>query len=356
MSVPLVSIGVPTYNRAAFLRQSLEMIRAQDYPNLEINISDNHSDDDTEHVCRKAAAADPRIRYHRQPRNIGLHANLNFCFDQARGEFLCLFMDDDQYASSIVSEYVAFLTAHPEVGLVCSDYELLDQDGQRIGVRDHRVPEVMPGLDYIDRTIRSGRSAGVGCPGMMVRRSALGRIRFDEDSPIGFGDYVVWFRVAESSAVGHIARRLWRFRTHRKALSTRPVHSIARDYEEQILAYCDDHLMRWPTHRALVERWRAAMWRYLFWALVYELALDARSPVSSSAHTSRHQTVFEISRYCLSPGERSQVWGQLRRYRSGVGQALVYFALDFLLRLRMTAPFAWASRHSESFRAILGLR
>lgn len=50
MSVPLVSIGVPTYNRAAFLRQSLEMIRAQDYPNLEINISDNHSDDETEHV------------------------------------------------------------------------------------------------------------------------------------------------------------------------------------------------------------------------------------------------------------------------------------------------------------------
>lgn len=355
MSLPLVSIGVPTFNRAGLLRQALTMIRQQDYPNLEIVVSDNHSKDDTERVCCEVAAADPRVRYFRQPRNIGLHPNLNFCLDQARGDFLCLFCDDDQYVPTIVSEYVTFFAAHRDVGLVCSDWGLLDENGDQIGVRDHRVPAVMDGLRYIDRTIRSGQSA-VGCPGMMVRRSALGAIRFDEAAPIGFGDFVVWFQVAERWAIGHVPRRLWRFRTHRRALSTRPIYSIARDYETQVLTFCEAHLTRWPQHGAHVERWRVSMRRYLFWALVYQLALEAQVAGGEDDSERRHRTVFEIAGYRLTPAERHEARQQLRRYRRGLGQGLAYAILGLLLRLRMTAPLAWASRHTESFRSVLGLR
>ncbi len=353
--MPLVSIGVPTYNRAAMLERTIEMIRAQDYPYLEVLISDNHSDDETERVGRAAAAQDRRIRYVRQARNIGLHANLNFCLDEARGEVFSFFMDDDEYLPTIVSEYVAFLEAHPDVGLVCSDYELIDEQGTKIDVRDHPVPEVMDGLEFVERTVKSGRSAGVGAPGMMVRRSVLGDIRFEMDAPIGFGDYVVWFKIAESSAIGHIRRRLWRFRTHRRALSTRPIHSIANDYEQQVLTYCEDHLRRWPAHGPLVERWRGAMRRYLFWALVYELLLDARPPRPETGPL-RHRTVFEVSPYTLSAEDRQGVWSQLRRYRQGLGQSFAFVVLALFSRAGMTAPFAWASRHSESFRTILGLR
>lgn len=356
MNAPLVSIGIPTYNRARLLRECLSMAQAQDYPKIEIIISDNHSLDETEQVCREAAAADPRIRYFRQPTNIGLHANLNFCLDQARGEFFCYFMDDDRYLPTIVSEYVSFLQAHPEVGLVGSDYELIGENGERIDVRDHSVPAVMPGLEYIERTIRSGRSAGVGAPGVMIRRSVLGEIRFDVEAPIGFGDFVVWFRIAERSAIGHIGRRLWRFRTHRDALSTRPIHSLARDYEEQILAYCEEHLHRWPGRAILVEGWRRAMHRYLFWALIYELALERRSPAEEDGASPRHRTVFEISAHRLSAEERQEAWRQLRRHRRGLTQILMCLVLDVLLRLRITRPVAWATRRSETFRTILGLR
>ena len=121
MKLPLVSIGMPTYNRADLFREALALARAQDYPNLEIIVSDNHSTDDTERVAREVVAVDPRVRYHRQPRNIGLHANLNFCLDQARGDLLSFFMDDDRYQPTIVREYVEFLGRHPEAGIVCSD-------------------------------------------------------------------------------------------------------------------------------------------------------------------------------------------------------------------------------------------
>ena len=210
MSRPLVSLCVPTYNRAAALRESLRSIQGQDYSHLEILISDNGSTDETEAVCLEAARNDPRIRYVRHPRNIGLYGNHNFCINESRGQLLGFCHDHDERDLRIVSEYVAFLEAHPEVGVVCSDWDLIDEAGAHIGVRGHDAPLITPGLAYIDRTIRTGRSS-IGAPGALIRRAALGEARFDEQGPIGFGDFLVWFRIAERAAVGHIPRRLWRW-------------------------------------------------------------------------------------------------------------------------------------------------
>lgn len=355
MSLPLVSIGVPTYNRAAMLAQTLDMITAQDYPNLEVIISDNHSEDATEAVARAAVVRDPRMRYVRQLHNVGLHRNLNFCLGQARGEFVCLFMDDDQYTRTIVREYVEFFGAHPEVGLVCSDWEIIDTDGRVIDVREHPVPPVTPGLEYIGRTIRSGRSA-VGCPGMMVRRQALDGARFDDDGPIGFGDFVVWFRIAERWAIGHVARKLWRFRVHDKALSSRPVQAIVRDFETNVVQYCAGHLERWPTGGPRIDRWRRAMRRYIFWALVYELALEARRAAGHREPSGRHRTVFEIAGRRLTPQERQRTTELLRCYRTGPDQRIALAALFAMLRLNVTSPLAWASRYPEAVRAMFRWR
>ena len=68
---------MPTRNRAEGLARSLASTCGQDYGRLEILISDNASDDDTERVCRETAAADSRIRYIRQQQNIGLYGNHN---------------------------------------------------------------------------------------------------------------------------------------------------------------------------------------------------------------------------------------------------------------------------------------
>jgi glycosyltransferase involved in cell wall biosynthesis len=355
VSRPLVSIGVPTRNRSALLRRTLDMIRAQTYSHLDIVVSDNHSEDDTATVVQAAAARDPRIRYFRQPRDIGLHANLNFCLDHSRGDLLCLFMDDDEYVPTIVAEYVEFLDAHPEVGLLCSDWELIDEEGRILDARDHAVPGVTDGLDYIDRTIRSGQSS-VGCPGAIMRRAAVGATRFDPDGPIGFGDFVVWFRIAEAWAIGHIPRRLWRFRVHPGALSWRPVHSLAPDYERNILRYCEGYEARWPHAAGRTARWRRAMRRYLFWALAYELGLDARRVEAGRRPAGGRRTVFEIAGRRLSEQEHHQTERMLFRYRTGVGQWVPLLILVSLLRMRVTTPLAWASRYPDSVRAIFGWR
>jgi glycosyltransferase involved in cell wall biosynthesis len=353
MPNPLVSICVPTYNRAVFLQESLQTIRAQDYIPLEILISDNCSDDETEEVCHKIVRVDPRVRYVRQARNIGLYANHNFCVDESRGEFLCFFHDDDRRDSCIVSEYVSFLFQYPEVGIVCSDWELINDAGERIGVRDHKVKPIMSGLEYIEQTLRSGRSA-IAAQGAMIRRSALGDIRFYEQGPIGFGDFVVWFQIAERATVGHINRRLWSCRLQRQSLSRRTVMSLTHDYYENLTRYCNAHLERWPEHVEMVSSWKAYIKRYLFWALMYEVGLHFRS--RKPPQRFRDRTVFEIADYRLTPEEFRQVLEQLKVYRSGSAERIALFILNALLRVRFTWPLPWITRYSSLLRSVLGLR
>ena len=355
MTRPLVSICVPTCNRSALLRESLASIRRQDYPNLEILISDNHSADETEQICRTAAAADPRVRYVRQPRNIGMHANHNFLIEESRGDFLAFFHDDDIYQPHIVSTYVDFLASRPAVGLVCSDWGLIDETGRSIGVRRHTALPVTPGYDYIDQTVRSGQSL-LGCPGTMIRRSALGDVRFDQDGPVGFGDFAVWFEVAEGADVGHVDGVLWDYRLHTRAFSRRTITSVARDYALAIETYCDRHLRRHQARRARVERWRRCARGFLFWALAYEIGLAFRRPESSARMDGRYRTVFELADYRLDPQELAAALVQLREYRAGALQTLAQQTIALLVWARFTQPLEWAARYPMLMRRLLGIR
>lgn len=351
---PLVSIAVPTCNRAAVLRESLENICGQDYPRLEILISDNCSTDGTEQVCRAAAAADSRIRYIRQAQNIGIHENHDFCMDEARGEFLCFFHDHDRRDSRFVSKQVEFMRQHPRVGAVGSDWELIDDAGTRLGVRSFRGPSVSAGVTYTTRTIRSGRSS-IGIPGGMIRMEALGAARFGPDVPIGFGDFPIWFRVAENWDIGHIHEPLSSWRQNVVSFSARPIIEIAHDYEKNIGNYCDNHLRRRPANADLVETWRAGLHRFLFWALAYEVALHfRRRGMSGTSH--RVRTVFEMMDYELTPEQLEHALAQMKRHRSGAVEYAALATVQALIRLRVTSPLGWIVRHHEAFRALLGLR
>ena len=350
---PLVSVGVPTRNRAAVLGESLKNICDQDYAPLEILISDNCSSDETEEVCRAAAATDSRIRYIRQDRNIGLHGNHNFCMDEARGEFLCFFHDHDRRDRRFVSKHVAFMQQHPRVGLLGSDWDLLDDAGNQLGVRTFDGPSVTAGVDYTTRTIRTGRSS-VGIPGGTIRVAALDNARFKLDAPIGFGDFPIWFQIAETWDVGHIHESLSSWRQNAESLSARPIVEIARDYEKNIGEYCDEHARRWPTHVELVKQWRASLHRYLFWALCYEVALHfGRRDEADPQHA---RTLFEMMDYRLSAEQFERAMAGMKARRSGTAEYVVFALLNTLVRVGLTAPFGSIVRHQDRLRRLLGLK
>jgi glycosyltransferase involved in cell wall biosynthesis len=108
---PLVTIGVAVYNEERFLDAALTSLRAQDYPNLEIVISDNASTDATPEICAKHAADDDRIRLERQNTNIGAIANFRHVADVAEGTYFMWGSGHDVWSPGLVSECVALLEA-----------------------------------------------------------------------------------------------------------------------------------------------------------------------------------------------------------------------------------------------------
>lgn len=125
---PLVSIGLPTYNRAHVLRRAIASALEQDYANLELIISDNASTDETERICRELSGQDQRIRYFRQPINRGATANFNEVLRQARGEFFLWLSDDDWLDAAYVSQCVQVLEAQPDYALVSGTMKYLRAD------------------------------------------------------------------------------------------------------------------------------------------------------------------------------------------------------------------------------------
>jgi glycosyltransferase involved in cell wall biosynthesis len=100
---PLVSVGIPTYNRPDGLRRTLECITGQTFKNLEIIVSDNCSPgEETERVVREFMANDNRIQYYRQDVNRGSAFNFLFVLGRAKGEFFMWAADDDEWDPSFI--------------------------------------------------------------------------------------------------------------------------------------------------------------------------------------------------------------------------------------------------------------
>ncbi len=124
-----VSIGLPVYNSERFLDETLDSLLGQTFADIEIVVCDNASQDGTEAIIRRRAARDGRIRYHRNPRNIGAIRNYNRTIALAQGEFYKLGSDDDLLAPTYIETCLGVLRTHPEIALAHPRLRYIDAEG-----------------------------------------------------------------------------------------------------------------------------------------------------------------------------------------------------------------------------------
>ena len=122
----IVSVGIPTYNRAAKLARAAESVLRQTHGDIELVISDNASGDETERLCRELVARDARVRYLRAYANRGPTANFNTVIGEMRGEYVMLLSDDDWLEETYVERCLAALLGDPARRLVCGRAHYLD--------------------------------------------------------------------------------------------------------------------------------------------------------------------------------------------------------------------------------------
>jgi Glycosyl transferase family 2 len=133
---PRVSIGVPVRNGARFLGQTLDSLLAQTYKDFELIISDNASTDETETICQSFAARDRRVRYHRSSQNLGAAHNINYLFQQARGEYFKLAAADDLHQPDYVARCLDVLEHDSAVVLAYARTRFIDENGAPLAYSD----------------------------------------------------------------------------------------------------------------------------------------------------------------------------------------------------------------------------
>ncbi len=132
---PRVSVGLPVYNGQPYVEAAIRSLLAQTFHDFELIVSDNASTDGTERICRRLAEADRRIRYVRQPRNLGAMANFNRVVELARGEYFKWAAHDDVHEPPYLERCVEILDRDPDVVLVFPRLRDVDADGREIGRR-----------------------------------------------------------------------------------------------------------------------------------------------------------------------------------------------------------------------------
>lgn len=207
-----VGIGVPVYNGARFLAESLESLVTQTYSDIELVISDNGSTDETEEICREFAARDSRIRYLRTDVNKGAAWNFNRVAHETSGRYFKWATHDDLVAPTFVQRCVEMLEDAPDtVALVYPRTLLIDEEGNPLHPYadnlDIRDPTPHARLRRLVRNIvKSNAAYG------LIRRRVVEQSRLLGTLPSA--DYVMMAEFALLGEFWEISDRLFLRRVH----------------------------------------------------------------------------------------------------------------------------------------------
>ena len=136
---PLVSVCIPAYNNAAYIKETIDSVLGQTYTNLELVICDDHSKDDTVRVIEEIK--DDRIKLYKNEKNLGMSGNWNRCLSKCTGEFIKLICADDMLAPDALEKEVGALMKHPGAVLAESDTKLLFREKLFWGADGKYVPQ-----------------------------------------------------------------------------------------------------------------------------------------------------------------------------------------------------------------------
>ncbi|WP_309607216.1 glycosyltransferase family 2 protein [Phenylobacterium sp.] len=177
----LVTVVLPTYNRARTLPRAIASVLNQDYRNLELLIVDDASSDDTAQVV--AAISDPRVRYLPLPRNGGASHARNAGLAQARGAFIAFQDSDDEWLAGKLEKQVAAALAAGDPAVTVFHPKIVLGKDEHARYGRHRVccmPAIAPGDRDFIRLIHESNL--ISPQALLISREAFNRAGFfDED-------------------------------------------------------------------------------------------------------------------------------------------------------------------------------
>lgn len=214
----LVSVCIPTYNRANLLPYAVNSVLGQTYTDFELIICDDGSTDNTSELVRQWQ--DLRIRYIKHPANIGRSQNMRSGFEAAGGTYFIKFDDDDALTPEFLEKTVAVLEAEQSVDFVCTNHWIINQKSERVESatkensakwgKDRLGQGVIP--DLIEETFKY-QSLQVGST--LFRRACLEEVNYMRPEADGCEDFDLLVRLANAGKRGYfLPEFLMEYRIH----------------------------------------------------------------------------------------------------------------------------------------------
>lgn len=212
-NAPKVSVCIPAFNAADYLRQAVESVLGQDYQDYEIVIVDNCSTDHTGSlVSELKQLSNGRIRFYQNDHNIGLVGNLNRCLECANGSYIKFLCADDLLLPGCLEKMAAGLDLHQSVKLVSCGRLVIDMYDNKLVTRRYVAGDtVVGGKQAITRCLFGGNY--IGEPTAVMFRKADLKGCFREDLP-QLTDMDMWFQLLEQGDLLYLAKPLCAIRSH----------------------------------------------------------------------------------------------------------------------------------------------
>jgi glycosyltransferase involved in cell wall biosynthesis len=247
---PRVSVVIPTFENAHYIRATMESVLAQTYDDFEVVVADHSSTDGTWELLQEFAG-DPRVRLLRTPTGGGAEANWNRVTREARGELVKLVCGDDLLAPESLTRQVATFDEHGAgVVMVASARDIVDAAGRPV-VREHGLAGLsgrVPGHQAIRRSVISGANIfGEPCC-VLLRRTTLEEVGGWHGDPGFMIDQATYCRVLLRGDLATAAGSLAAFRlssTQWSVALAREQATSAAEMHRQIAALLPGLLSPW---------------------------------------------------------------------------------------------------------------
>ena len=218
---PLVSICIPAYNAEKTISKTLDSILAQNYKNVEILVSDNHSTDKTASIVKEYDKYN--IKYFLNPikpddlkNTSSVVSNFNYLLSLAQGEFITIFHADDIYLSSIITQQVQFLLKNEIVGSVFTFSNIMDENDQILKINTGILPDQLNIENIIDfDTLLNSiilQDYHLMFPTLMIRKEALLFVGTFNPAESFVSDIEYYLRLAYWKPIGLIKEKLHNYR------------------------------------------------------------------------------------------------------------------------------------------------
>ncbi|WP_242966693.1 glycosyltransferase [Desulfosporosinus sp. FKA] len=205
MTMPKVSVIIPTYNYAQYVGIAVKSVLDQNYPNMEIFVVDDGSTDQTQEILMPFI---PWIHYYYKD-NGGTASALNFGLAVASGKYVCWLSSDDIFLADKVAKQVCLMEKEPALGFSYTSFVMIDGAGSK----QYEVHSPF----YSDQRVMVQKLME-GCfingSSVMMRKSALDQVGYFDESMATVHDYELWFRMLRSYPCGFLDELLLGYRWH----------------------------------------------------------------------------------------------------------------------------------------------